>query len=250
MIARVDIRGDEPRALGIGPRADDRRHAGHIRREARRIEVADMRLRRDEDLAAEVPALLLGRQLILVMHPRHAGGDIGLHDFETVERPAEARFGIGDDRREPVAADVPLHMLDLVGAGERRVDPLGQFRSSVRRIERLVGIHLPGGVGIGRDLPARQIDRLQPGAHHLHRLIARQRAQRMDIVFAVEQLPQPVRPPPGQRMLDVHRPAQPCDVGRGVGPLDPVETAGRGGDQVGEVHGSSPLRFVLVLTAI
>ena len=46
------------------------------------------------------------------------------------------------------------------------------------RIERLVRIHLAGVVGVGRDLPAREIDGLEPGLHLLQGLVAGQRAER------------------------------------------------------------------------
>jgi hypothetical protein len=85
-----------------------------------------------------------------------------------------------------------LCRLDLVGALQRAVDPLGELGRRVRRIERLVGIHRGSRVGIGRDLPARQVDRLQAGANHLHGLVAGQRTERVDEVFAVEQLPQAI----------------------------------------------------------
>ena len=52
--------------------------------------------------------------------------------------------------------------------------------AGVGRIEALVGIHRAGGVVVGGDLPARQIDRLQTGARLLHRLVAGDRAQRID----------------------------------------------------------------------
>ena len=88
------------------------------------------------------------------------------------KRPAEAGLGVGDDRREPVALGAALGMLDLVGALQRAVDPPAQLRPGIGRVERLVGIHGAGGVGVGRDLPAGEIDRLEPGADHLHRLVA------------------------------------------------------------------------------
>ncbi len=52
-----------------------------------------------------------------------AGLDIGLHDLEAVQGPAEAGLGVGDDRDEPVAGGAALGMLDLVGALEGAVDP-------------------------------------------------------------------------------------------------------------------------------
>ena len=57
---------------------------------------------------AEMAALLLRRQLVLEMHARRARLDIGLHDLESVKRAAEARLGVGHDRREPVHAVASL----------------------------------------------------------------------------------------------------------------------------------------------
>src|SRR5205085_311756 len=56
-VALVDVAGDELRAFRIGAGDDDCRDTAYIGREASRIEVADGRLGRDEDLATEVAAL-------------------------------------------------------------------------------------------------------------------------------------------------------------------------------------------------
>src|SRR6185503_9339670 len=111
----IDVAGDELRAFGIGAGNQDRRDSADVRREARRIEVADRRLRRDQHLAAQMAALLLARQLILEVNARGARFDIGLHDLEAVERSAETRFRIRKDRREPVPFRAAFEMLDLVG---------------------------------------------------------------------------------------------------------------------------------------
>ena len=157
----VDVAGDELGAFGVGARDDERRNAADVGREPRRVEVADCRLGRDQHLAAEMAALLLARELVLEMHAGGARLDIGLHDLEAVQRSAEAGFGVGEDRREPVALRAAFHMLDLVGALQRPVDLARELGAGIGRIERLVGIHGAGNVRVGRDLPARQIDRLQ-----------------------------------------------------------------------------------------
>src|SRR5690348_8265702 len=102
-VALVDIAGDQPRALRIGTGDEDGRNTADVGSQARRVEVADRRLGRDQDLAAEVAALLFRCELVFEVNPGDTRLDIGLHDLEAVERPAEAGFGIGDDRREPVA---------------------------------------------------------------------------------------------------------------------------------------------------
>ena len=142
------------RAFRVGAGDEDGRHAADVGGEPRGVEVADVRLGRDQDLAAQMAALLLRRELVLEMDARGAGLDIGLHDLEAVQRAAEAGLGVGDDRREPVALGAALGMLDLVGALEGAVDAAAQFRPGIGGVERLVGIHGAGGVGVGGDLPA------------------------------------------------------------------------------------------------
>ena len=247
-VALVDVRGDQLGALGVGAGDEQGRHAADVGGEPGRVEVADMGLGRDQHLAAEMAALLLGGELVLEMDAGGARLDIGLHDLEAVQRPAEAGLGVGDDRHEPVAARAAFHMLDLVGALERAVDPAAELGAGIGGIERLIGIHGAGGVGVGGDLPARQIDRLQAGADHLHRLVAGDRAERVHIILAVQQLPEPVGAAAGEAVLDRHRAAQPLDLGRRVGALDAVEAAGRGGDEVAEVGHRWPPKLDEVAT--
>ena len=240
MVALVDVRGDQPRALGVGSGDQDGRDAADVGGETGGIEVADMRLCRDQDLAAEVAAFLLGRELVLEMNAGGAGLDIGLHDLEAVQWPAEAGLGVGDDRREPVPFRAALAMLDLVGALEGAVDPAAQLGPGIGGVERLVGIHGAGRVGVGGDLPAREIDGLEAGADHLHRLVAGHGAERVDIILALEQLPQPVGAAAGEAVLDRQRSAQPFHILDAIGTANPVETAGGGRDQAAIVVHRAP----------
>ena len=98
-VALVDVRGDQLGALGVGAGDEQGRNAADVRRQPRRVEVADMGLGRDQHLAAEMAAFLLGGELVLEMDAGGARLDIGLHDLEAVQRPAEAGLGVGDDRR-------------------------------------------------------------------------------------------------------------------------------------------------------
>ena len=59
---------------------------------------------RDQHLAAQMAALLFGGELVLEVHAGGAGLDHRLHQFERVQRAAEAGLGVGDDRRDPVGA--------------------------------------------------------------------------------------------------------------------------------------------------
>ena len=140
-------------------------------------------LRGHEHLAAHVAALLLAGQLVLEVHAGGPGVDHRRHELVGVERAAEAGFGIRHDRRDPVdggtgARGIRLGEGDLVGAQQRVVDSAHDRRHRVRRVQALVGVGLPGQVGVGGDLPAGEVDRLQPGAHLLHRLVAGERAER------------------------------------------------------------------------
>ena len=111
--------------------------------------------RRDEHLAAHVAALLLGRELVLEVHAGGAGLDHRLHQLEGVERAAEAGLGVGDDRREPVRSPFLPSACSIWSA--RRSAWLMRCTTcghAVRRVEALVGVHLPGEVRVGRDLPA------------------------------------------------------------------------------------------------
>ena len=129
--------------------------------------------------------------------------------------------------------------MNLVGAGQRLVDAAHHVRHAVGRIQGLVGIHLSRVVGVGRNLPATEVNGLQAGAHLLHRLVAGQRAKRRDIGFRMQQFPEPLRASARQGMLDRQRTAQLLDVLLGVRPGDALP-AGIG----------SPIVFQGVVVAI
>src|SRR5919107_245652 len=84
-----------------------------------------------------------------------------------------ASLADGDDRREPVDPVLPLGVVDLIRPLQRMVYGLDQPRPAVGGIQALVRIHLAGQVGVRRNLPARQIDGLEPRLDLLHRLVAR-----------------------------------------------------------------------------
>jgi hypothetical protein len=151
-----------------------------------------------EHLAAEVAALLLGRELVLVMHSGGARLDHRAHQLVRLERPAEAGFRIGDDREQPVGL-VPLGRLDL---------------------HRPVG--LPGEVRVGCDLPAGEVDRLQAGLRHLDGLAAGHRSERCDVLVFHKQAAQPFRPEAGECVLDPYRPAEALDRVAGVRAFEPI----------------------------
>jgi hypothetical protein len=130
-----------------------------------------------EHLAAHMTTFLEGRELVLVVDPGDAGLDHRLGELEEIEHPPESRLAVGDNGRVPVRHDVgpTFRMGDLVGAGKGVIEATDQLGNAVRWVERLVGVGLGGLIHVARHLPARNIDRLETGLHHLHRLVAGQR---------------------------------------------------------------------------
>src|SRR5690242_8101311 len=82
VVAFVDVRGDELRALRVGAGDENGRNTADVGCEPSSVEIADRRLGRNEDLAAEVAALLFGSELVLEMNAGDARFDIGLHNLE------------------------------------------------------------------------------------------------------------------------------------------------------------------------
>ena len=220
-VALVDVRGDQGRRLGVGAGDHDCRHVGHVSGQPGGGQCADVLLGRDEHLATEVSALLLRRQLVLPVRTGHTGGDHRLLKFVDVERAAEARLAVGDDGHQPVVdGRVALDLGDLVGAQQCVVDPANHLGHRVGGVEALVGVGVPGQVGVTGDLPAGEVDRLESAADLLNRHVAGERTQCVDELHVVELLPQHLRAAAGQRLLLDHAALQGDDVGRGVGAVD------------------------------
>ena len=197
-------------------------HSHQIRRQSGRNELLDELLGRHQHLAAHVAAFFGGGQLVLKMDPRDARFDHGFHQFEGVQGAAKAGFRIRHDRGEPVGPRATLRMLDLIGPLERIVDSAHHVGDTVGRVEALVRIHLAGVVGIGRHLPATEINGRESGLDLLDRLIAGQGAQGRHIRLGVQQMPQPLGSHFGQGVLDLDGAAEPDDIIRRVRPRDPL----------------------------
>ena len=126
-------------------------------------------------------------------------------------------------------------MLDLIRAGERLVDLFRKLGAGIGWVKRLVGIHRAADVGIGRHLPAAEVDRLKAGADHLHRLVARESAEGADGFVLVEKLPQLQRAAARERVLDRDRSAQLQHIVNVIRPLDPIESACQRCDHLPEI---------------
>jgi hypothetical protein len=120
-------------------------------------------------------------------------------------------------------------VLDLVGAQERIVDPLDDVGYRVGRVQRLIGVHRAGEVGVRGDLPSGDVDGAQAGAGLLDCLVAGERAERArGVVAVVEQGPQTLGAAPRESVLDAHAGPELLDVSRSIGTLDTWKTIGLG----------------------
>ena len=119
-----------------------------------------------------------------------------------------------------------------------RLDHLGD---GVDRVQALVGVHLAGEVGVGGDLPAGEVDRLQARADLLDGLVAGARAERGDVRAVVQELPELLGPAFGQRVLDLDRASKAFNVVIVVGSFDTLPAL-----LIGHVRLSSRGRLVPV----
>ena len=106
-----------------------------------------------------------------------------------------------------------LGVLDLVGAGQRPVQPLDQGGHRVGRVQRLVRINLARGVGVGSDLPARAVDRFEAGLDGLHGLASREGSQGGHEGLVAHELPELLGAAAGEGVLDLDRAAELLDAG-------------------------------------
>ena len=224
LVVLVHIGGQQVGSFRVGTGDQHGRHAHHVGSQTRGDELAHGFTGRHQNLAAHVAALLHGGQLVLKVHAGRTGLDHGLHQFERVQHAAETGFCIGHDRGEEVDVVLAFRPLDLVSALERVVDLLDDLGHRIHRVQRLIRIHLAVAVGITRNLPARQIDRLQTSLDLLHSLVARQCAQGVDEGFVVDQVPQLFGTTLGQRVFNLQRTTQAHDIFSGVTALDALPT--------------------------
>ena len=235
----VDVGGEQRGGERVGAREEHGRHVEDVGGQPRRDQGPQELRGRDQDLAAEVPTLLLGRELVLEVDASRARLDHRAHHLEGVERPAEAGLRVGHDRRQEVVV-AALAPRDLVGTAQRVVDALDDRGDRVRRVERLVRVGVAGQVRVGRHLPPREVDRLQARLRALHGLVAGQASQRGDVVARGDQPPELGRRLPRQGVVLADAAPQPDDLlGRvradhtgptRVGVPASLEVGGFGGD--------------------
>ena len=222
LVGVVDVTRQQGRAQRVRSRHQDSRDPRDVRSEPCGRECADEVTRRHENLAAEMAALLLRRELVLEMDAGRPGFDHRPHQLVRAERPAESGLGVGHDREQPVAVRASLRARDLIGAQERVVQALDQRGRAVGGIEALVRVRVAGEIRIRGDLPPREVDRLEAGPRHLHRLVSGDGPERGDVVARSQEAPQAVGAAARERVLHRHRAAEPVDVVGGIRPADPA----------------------------
>ncbi len=214
MVAGIDVAGQQPGRHRVGPADDQRGDVQHVGGQPGGDELGDRLLGGHQHLASHVAALLRRGELVLEVDRGRPRLDHGLHQLEGVEHAAEARLGVGDDRRIPVGHLLaqPRAGADLVGPLQGVVDPPHQRGHAIDRVEALIGIGLLGGVRVAGHLPAADVNRLQPRLHHFHGLGPGLGPQRADVRLRPQQPPEAFRPQAGQRVLDLHAAPQPHHV--------------------------------------
>ncbi len=207
-------------AVGVGAGDEDGGHVADIGGKAGGDQLLHGFLGGDQNFAAHVSALFGRAELVFEVDGGGSGFDHSLHQLEGVESSAESGFGIGDERGEPVLAVLALLVPDLVGAQQRVVDAAAELGDGVGWIEALIGIDLPGGVGVAGDLPAADVDGIESGVDHFDGLVAGHGAEGLDVRAGVHELPETLGAEAGEGVLDVDGAAQTLHVGGGVGTLN------------------------------
>ena len=127
-------------------------------------------------------------------------------------KPASMSATIGANQSLPASFDA----FDLIGTLKRVVDALDDFRHGVVRIQRLIGIDLTRRVRVRRDLPAREVDRLESGFHRFDRLAAGEASECGDRFVLASSARSFSAPRRASVYSMLHRSAQPGDVRGGV----------------------------------
>ena len=132
-IVRIDVARQKMRAVGIGAGQDQRGNIQNVRRQPGCDEFLYGFLRGHQNFAAQVSALLRRRQLVFKVNAGRARFDHRLHQLKSVQRAAEAGFGVGDQRSEPVNSVLAFRMMNLVGAREGVVQAAAEVRERSRQ---------------------------------------------------------------------------------------------------------------------
>src|SRR5438093_7050118 len=95
-------------------------------------------------------------------------------------------------------------MLDLVCSLKGVVDPLDELWDTVGRVKAEVRIGMAGEVCVSGHLPATNVDCLEPRSDHLQGLTSSNRAQCLDEMFGLKEMPEFFSTESCKRMLYLH----------------------------------------------
>ena len=203
-----------------------RRDAHHIGRQPGRVQRADERPIGTSTLPPRWPHFFSEASWSSKWTPAAPASIIDFISSKAFSGAAETGLGIGDDGSEPIGARAPSSVVDLVGALQRVVDAPAPAGTAWRDRGSGRDTSAPAVVGVRGDLPARQIDRLEPRLYRLHRLIARERAKRAHKGRRVQRLPKARRAAFGQRMRHAQRASELLHVLGSEVATDAIKTVG------------------------
>ena len=237
LVALVGAAVDQVGGLGVGARDDDAGHPHDVELEAGGVEALDLFVRRDEDLAALVAALLRARTLVLDVVAGHARLDETANQVAHVWISAVAGVGVGDDERPEV--DGRRRRALLVGHAQAQVllvavggeqcahQPRGLVGYLAQRIACEVGTRVLARGALGRGRPAAEVDPLDAHPLHRHGLTGRVRPEGGDALVLGEEFAQAVvegrRRLARDRVVGGDRAALLDDLARRIEADDPLE---------------------------
>src|SRR5262249_18619425 len=117
-VADVTVSGEQFGAVGVCACYEHRGNAANVCRQTGGNQLLHKFLRGNQDLSAQVSALLGGGKLIFKVDSAGAGFDHGLHQLKGVQGATKSGFSVGHDRSEPVDAVLAFRVMNLVGANE------------------------------------------------------------------------------------------------------------------------------------
>ena len=200
LVALVGAALDQVGGLGVRARDDDAGHPHDVELEAGGVEALDLFVRRHQNLAALMAALLRTGALVLDVVTRHAGLDEAADQVAHVRIAAVAGVGVGDDERPEVVgrgrgalrvghAQAQV-LLIAVGGEQCAHQPRGLVGHLAQRIAGEIGSRILADGALGRRRPAAEVDALDAHPLHGHGLARRVGAERGDALALGEQLAQ------------------------------------------------------------
>ena len=200
LVALVGAAVEQVGGLGVRARDDDARHPHDVELEAGGVEALDLFVRRDQNLAALMAALLRAGALVLDVVARHTGLDEAPNQVADVRIPAVTGVGVGDDEGPVVVGRrrgslrvvhaQPQVLLIAVGGQQRPHQACGLVGHLAQRVTREIGSRILADGALRRSRPATEVDAFDSHALHHHGLPRRVRAESGDALLLGEQFTQ------------------------------------------------------------